>query len=32
MEHAAERLQQADDRFWTEAGVLAFEGNGSTQT
>jgi GntR family transcriptional repressor for pyruvate dehydrogenase complex len=28
MEHAAERLQQADDRFWTEAGVLAFEANG----
>jgi GntR family transcriptional regulator, transcriptional repressor for pyruvate dehydrogenase complex len=27
MEHAAERLQQADDRFWTESGVLAFEGN-----
>jgi GntR family transcriptional regulator, transcriptional repressor for pyruvate dehydrogenase complex len=28
MEHAAERLQQADDRFWTEAGVQAFEVNG----
>jgi GntR family transcriptional repressor for pyruvate dehydrogenase complex len=28
MEHAAERLQQADDRFWTEAGALAFEVNG----
>jgi GntR family transcriptional regulator, transcriptional repressor for pyruvate dehydrogenase complex len=28
MEHAAERLQQADDRFWTEAGVLAFDING----
>jgi GntR family transcriptional repressor for pyruvate dehydrogenase complex len=27
MEHAAERLQQADDRFWTEEGVLAFEVN-----
>jgi GntR family transcriptional repressor for pyruvate dehydrogenase complex len=25
MEHAAERLQQADDRFWTEAGVPAFD-------
>jgi GntR family transcriptional repressor for pyruvate dehydrogenase complex len=24
MEHAAERLQQADDRFWAEAGVPAF--------
>jgi GntR family transcriptional repressor for pyruvate dehydrogenase complex len=28
MEHAAERLQQADDRFWTEAGLQAFEVNG----
>ena len=28
MEHAAERLQQADDRFWTEAGALAFEVKG----
>jgi GntR family transcriptional regulator, transcriptional repressor for pyruvate dehydrogenase complex len=28
MEHAAERLQQADDRFWTEAGALAFDVNG----
>lgn len=28
MEHAAERLLQADDRFWTESGVLAFEVNG----
>jgi GntR family transcriptional repressor for pyruvate dehydrogenase complex len=27
MEHAAERLQQADDRFWSESGVLAFEAN-----
>jgi GntR family transcriptional regulator, transcriptional repressor for pyruvate dehydrogenase complex len=27
MEHAAERLQQADDGFWTEEGVLAFEVN-----
>jgi GntR family transcriptional regulator, transcriptional repressor for pyruvate dehydrogenase complex len=27
MQHAAERLQQADDRFWTEAGALAFEVN-----
>jgi GntR family transcriptional repressor for pyruvate dehydrogenase complex len=27
MEHAAERLQEADDRFWTESGVLAFEAN-----
>jgi GntR family transcriptional repressor for pyruvate dehydrogenase complex len=27
MEHAAERLQEADDRFWTEAGVLAFDVN-----
>jgi GntR family transcriptional regulator, transcriptional repressor for pyruvate dehydrogenase complex len=25
MEHAADRLQQADDRFWTEAGALAFD-------
>jgi GntR family transcriptional repressor for pyruvate dehydrogenase complex len=24
MEHAAQRLQNADDRFWTEAGVRAF--------
>jgi GntR family transcriptional regulator, transcriptional repressor for pyruvate dehydrogenase complex len=28
MEHAAERLQQADDRFWADAGVLAFEAKG----
>jgi GntR family transcriptional repressor for pyruvate dehydrogenase complex len=27
MEHAAERLLEADDRFWTEEGVLAFEVN-----